>query len=202
MVYNIVGDFMKANFIKRFLAYMVDAIVVSLIFSIITMGIDNTKVDILNDQLLDVEKSYINQEIGPMDAIDEMASIYYDMESSRVVTNVIYTLLLIGYFIVFQYMNKGQTLGKKLLKIRVVENNDNPSLLAMIIRTLFINQIFVNIILILLVFVIKDSKFFMVCELLSLLNTLFVFISCIMILYRKDKLGLHDMLSKTSVVEV
>lgn len=202
MIYNIVGDFMKANFIKRFLAYMVDAIVVSLIFSIITMEIDNTKVDILNDQLLDVEKSYINQEIGPMDAIDEMASIYYDIESSRVVTNVIYTLLLIGYFVVFQYMNKGQTLGKKLLKIRVVENNYNPSLLAMIIRTLFINQIFVNIILILLVFVIKDSKFFMACELLSLLNTLFVFISCIMILYRKDKLGLHDMLSKTSVVEV
>lgn len=193
---------MKANFIKRLLAYIVDAIIISLVFAIITMGISDTKINKLSEQLIEVEQSFMNQEIEPMEAIDEMASIYYDMESSRVVSNVIYTVLLVGYFVVFQYMNKGQTFGKKLLKIKIVEKDDVPSLKAMFIRTMFINQIFINVLLIILVYVIRDNSYFIACEILSLLNSLFIFISSIMILYRKDKLGLHDMLSKTSVVEV
>lgn len=193
---------MRANFVKRVLAYFVDVIIVSIIFSVITIGISTTKVDNLSEQLIEVEENYISGELEAIDAVNKMASLCYEIEKSSVVSNSIYVLLLMVYFVGFQYMNKGQTLGKMLVKIKIVENEGNPSLMAMFIRTMFTNEILINLFIILLVYVLKDISYFVTYEVLFLLNAVFMLISGMMILYRKDKLGLHDMLSRTSVVEV
>ena len=64
------------------------------------------------------------------------------MQKSSVIVLTASLVVTIAYFVVFQYLNKGQTLGKKLLKIKVKEKGENPSLKSIIIRTVMINNIF------------------------------------------------------------
>jgi uncharacterized RDD family membrane protein YckC len=193
---------MKASFIKRFLAYLIDIVILYFVLAIVTMGISDTKLTKLQEQLNEVQDKYLNEEIEMGEYISEMASIEYDIQKASVVSNTIYVALLIGYFLVFQYMNKGQTLGKMVLKIRVVENGNSPSILAMFVRTFIINQIFVNILAILLVYALNDYGYLMVYGVLSIINIGVIFASVFMILFRKDKRGLQDVLSRTSVEEV
>jgi uncharacterized RDD family membrane protein YckC len=173
-----------------------------LLFSIVTIGISSTKVDKLEQQLMDAQRDYLYGNIEQNDYVNELISLNYDIARSSVVINTIYVALLIGYFGVFQYMNKGQTIGKKVLKIRIVENDKEPSLLAIFARTLIINQIFLNIMAILFVYVLNDCIYLVVYGSLYFVNLIFIFVSALMILFRDDKRGLHDMISRTSVVEV
>ena len=193
---------MNASFMKRLLAYLIDTVIVAFLFAIVVSGIKNDKISNLQKQLSEVQNKYLSQEITGSDYLGQMAEINYDLEKSSVLSNTIYVIILIGYFGVFQFWNNGQTLGKKIMKIKVVENDKRPSFMAIFVRSFIINQIFVNILSILLVFTIKDYAYYIATIIISLVNMLIILVSALMILYRKDKMGLHDMVSHTRVVEV
>ena len=193
---------MNASFMKRLLAYLIDTVIVAFLFAIVVSGIKNDKISNLQKQLSEVQNKYLSQEITGSDYLGQMAEINYDLEKSSVLSNTIYVIILIGYFGVFQFWNNGQTLGKKIMKIKVVENDKRPSFMAIFVRSFIINQIFVNILSILLVFTIKDYAYYIATIIISLVNMLIILVSALMILYRKDKVGLHDMVSHTRVVEV
>ena len=193
---------MNASFMKRLLAYLIDTVIVAFLFAIVVSGIKNDKISNLQKQLSEVQNKYLSQEITGSDYLGQMAEINYDLEKSSVLSNTIYVIILIGYFGVFQFWNNGQTLGKKIMKIKVVENDKMPSFMAIFVRSFIINQIFVNILSILLVFTIKDYAYYIATIIISLVNMLIILVSALMILYRKDKVGLHDMVSHTRVVEV
>ena len=104
-------------------------------------------------------------------------------------------------FIVFQYLNKGQTLGKKLLKIKVKEKGENPSLKSIIIRTVMINNIFSGLLYIILLYILNKKTYYLGYSIVYVIETLFIITSIMFVLYRKDKQGLHDMIAKTEVIE-
>ena len=193
---------MNAIFMKRLLAYLIDTVIVAFLFAIVVSGIKNDKISNLQKQLSEVQNKYLSQEITSSDYLGQMAEINYDLQKSSVLSNTIYVIILIGYFGVFQFWNNGQTLGKKIMKIKVVENDKRPSFMAIFVRSFIINQIFVNILSILLVFTIKDYAYYIATIIISLVNMLIILVSALMILYRKDKVGFHDMVSHTRVVEV
>jgi uncharacterized RDD family membrane protein YckC len=69
------------------------------------------------------------------------------MQKANALPNAINTLLIIVYFIVFQYLNKGQTIGKKLLKIKLVnEDKKEISLKQILIRGIMIYSILSSLI--------------------------------------------------------
>ena len=191
---------MKAGFFNRLLAYMIDIIVLSIIFSIVTVGVSTKRVEDLTMELNGVSESFINGDIDQDEYMDKSIDLTYKIEEASISSNFIYVVLGIGYFIFFQYFNRGVSIGKKLAKIKIVENGRDPSLRAIAIRSLYINGIFVNMVNVLMICLLDKNGYFWTYTIITTIISLFMFISAIMILYGKDKRGLHDIIANTNVV--
>ena len=96
----------------------------------------------------------------------------------------------------------GETLGKKLMKIRVESETDELTINQMIFRSFMINSLLLYIIdFIIMLTVAKRSYIFVVMG-VSFIQYIVLFICAIMMLFRKDGKGLHDLVCRTRVVNV
>ncbi len=194
----------KATFTNRLLAYLIDSIIVLLVSSPIAICIHKNiflKQD-LEHELKTITKEYTNQNIDMNTYLEKTQDLNYQIQKESLSTNVVYLIVSIIYYVVFQYLNKGQTLGKKLLKIKVVNKEGNtPSLYQMILRTFITNQIFTYLVTILLVLLATKEQFLSLYQTLNSLATIFIIVSALMILYTNNLQGLHDKMAKTLVVK-
>ena len=191
---------MKAGFFNRLFAYMIDVIVINMIFSIVTVGVSTQRIEDLTMELNSVSEAYVLGEIDESEYMDKSIDLTYKIEEASISRNSIYVVLVIGYFVMFQYFNRGATIGKKLARIKIVENDKEPSLKAIFLRSVFINRILANVLNIVLIYVLDKNNYFWAYTAVTSVIGLFIFISAIMILYKKDRRGLHDMIARTDVV--
>ena len=155
----------KATFTNRLLAYLIDSIIVLLVSSIIAIPLTSKKIESLEHELKTITKEYTEQNIDMNTYLEKTQDLNYQIQKESLSTNVVYLIVSIIYYVVFQYLNKGQTLGKKLLKIKVVNKEGNtPSLYQMILRTFITNQIFTYLVTILLVLLATKEQFLSMCN--------------------------------------
>ena len=192
---------MKASFFKRLLAYVIDTIILTLIIGVLSSVVSNKQYEKASEEYMRLQESYMKQEITITEYQNDIKPIVYDMQKSSVTINTVSVLLSIAYFIVFQYLNRGQTIGKKLMRIKITENNKEPSLKAMVIRTIIINSILTGILNIVLIYLLNKNTYYTGYQIVSYIELAFAFISALFIIYRKDKLGLQDIIAKTEVIE-
>lgn len=193
---------MKASFIKRAVAQIIDMFIVSIIISIISMSFSTSRIEKLNDEVNNLMNDYVSGDIDSKEYITKYIDITYDINKASINTNLVYLVVCIGYFLIFQYLNKGATIGKKFMKIRIVSNdNKDITFLQMFIRTSIINEILPITMMFILVFLTSGISFFIGYSLISFIENIFVIICIFMILCRKDNLALHDIMSRSMVIE-
>ena len=193
---------MKASFIKRAVAQIIDMFIVSIIISIISMSFSTSRIEKLNDEVNNLMNDYVSGDIDSKEYITKYIDITYDINKASINTNLVYLVVCIGYFLIFQYLNKGATIGKKFMKIRIVSNdNKDITFLQMFIRTSIINEILPMIMIFVLVFLTSGISFFIGYSLISFIENIFVIICIFMILCRKDNLAIHDIMSRSMVIE-
>ena len=201
------GDLMekkleKATFFKRFMAQIIDMFIIGLIIGIITMGFSTSRIERLDSELINLMDSYTSGEITSDKYIDDYIDIMYDINKASFNNNLVYLVICVGYFLIFQFLNKGATIGKKIMHIRVVSNDGGDAgFVQMFIRTSIINEIIPISMLLILVMVSSGGLFFIFYSMISVIENIFVIICIFMILYRSDKLALHDMMSKSMVID-
>lgn len=102
---------------------------------------------------------------------------YFDVETEFSLLDPIIALVSLTYIIVFPLFKDGQTVGKYLMSIRIISEAENTELnpLQMILRE-FVAQLLYGI----------------------TLGILLV-ISGLMVIFRKDKRSIHDLMASTSV---
>lgn len=192
----------KSNFGKRLVAYILDAIIVSLIFSVLTMFIkESNNLINLNNQLNTISENFINKTITMKEYFNQYSSIEYLISKEMFLQNLFSLILMIGYFVILPYYYNGQTIGKKLMKIKIVKEDDKLTINDLALRSLLSNGIAMTFIELALIFLIKDTAYFITISILSFIQFLLVITSIFMILYRKDKKALHDIACKTLVVD-
>lgn len=192
----------KSNFGKRLVAYILDAIIVSLIFSVLTMFIkESNNLINLNNQLNTISENFINKTITMKEYFNQYSSIEYLISKEMFLQNLFSLILMIGYFVILPYYYNGQTIGKKLMKIKIVKEDDKLTINDLALRSLLSNGIAMTFIELALIFLIKDTAYFIAISILSFIQFLLVITSIFMILYRKDKKALHDIVCKTLVVD-
>lgn len=192
----------KATFGQRLLAYLIDACIVLIISSMVTSSFSTKKLESLQKDLEEVVTNYTQGEISMDEYLEQTQDLSYEIEKSSTTINIVYVVISIGYFIVFQYLNKGQTLGKKLMKIRIVNQEEKePNIIQMILRTCITNEILPKILIIVFVTFVSKNNFLSIYSVITVLTYAFIIITVFMILYRKDKLGLNDIIAKTKVVK-
>ena len=193
---------MKMSFFKRAMAQLIDLFIVGIIIGIVSMGFSTTRVEKLDEQLYDVMDSYVEGEVSIKEYIGSYIDIMYDRMQASTINNLVYLVVCVGYFLIFQFLNKGATIGKKLLGIRVVSyDGSDVSFLQMFIRTSIINEIITMAMILILVMVSSGVTFFVFYNIISFIENIFVIICIFMVLYRGDGLGLHDIMSRSMVID-
>ena len=129
--------------IKRACAYLIDLMLVLIISSLFT-GIEalNPNAD-KYEETYDKYKTIISNttDINTINN-EEIMNVTYDMSKYGLSVSVINLVVTFLYFVVFQYMNNGKTVGKMLMKIKVV-SKDRKKLKfdQILLRAIIINSI-------------------------------------------------------------
>lgn len=190
---------MKADFFKRIFAYMIDYFIILLVLSFITANI-NVGSDI-TEKVNNLTNEYKNGNITIEEYNVEVLPLNYELTKRKLPVNVITCVIIIGYYIVFAYFNKGQTLGKKICKIRVVnDKGERASIWNILIRSLFIYGIITTLYSLISINFLDIESFNYSVSVVSVIESLFIVISLLMMLYKKDGRGLHDIVAKTKVI--
>ena len=190
-----------ASFFDRLGCYLLDVLLIFAISSVISVFIPSKGSDI-NKEITALTEKYTNGEVGSETFINEYQDLMYNYQKENYLTTVISVGLNFIYFVVFAYFNKGQTIAKKLMNIKVVDNKteERPKFWQMLVRNVFIYSLLSNVIILILLFTSKNN--FIYCYMLvGGFDLMFVMITVMFVLYRKDKRGLHDMMACTKVVK-
>ncbi|MCI9585997.1 MAG: hypothetical protein HFH45_05145 [Bacilli bacterium] len=192
---------MKASLKKRMTAYLIDIIIIIVILGFIGVfyKTDNGSLQSSMD-LITLE--YASGEVTFGEYMSGISSIYKQMDSNNLVLNVINLIFIILYFIFFPYFNNGQTIGKKMMNIEIrAKSNKKLNLLHLLLRNLIINGMFYLIAVIICVFVVPSNIYFLIITSLGIIQIGLILSSMLMVCYRKDKKGLHDLLAGTWVAK-
>lgn len=192
---------MKASARKRLCAYLIDSIIVSLIFSGIIMLVPtNRNITVLESELTTLNEEYLKEEMSLEVYTNRYASIISSLDKENVFVVIIDILVLLGYFVFVPYYWDGKTIGMKIFKIRIKKEKGKLSLNDLIIRCLIINGIGCSMISLCFVYLLPYFSYFILSTILGIIQLLLVIISSFMVIYRQDKKGIHDYLSGTQVV--
>ena len=193
---------MKATFFERLGAYLIDMIIVSFIFSFICLGFGSS-VSKTEEKMQELDNMLIENKITPEEYLEEYTIVLYDYQKENILQSAISLSLTIAYYVIFQYMNKGQTIGKKILNIKVVDQNTNKpiSIIKGLLRSLIVFSIVSSSLNIAFLYIFNANNYLYSYLTLLALEGIFTLITAIFILYRKDRRGLHDMISNTIVIK-
>lgn len=193
----------KAQFIQRFVAFLLDILIVSTISSIIAFPfIDNKEADKLSDETIEIIEKYSSAEISLKTYTTEMMTLSYRMARNNGLVTIITLIVEVLYFIVYQIYNNGQTLAKKLLKIQVVSKDGKLTMNQMIFRSLIINSILLEIISFGFMLFANKSLYFFGVAIFESIQYIVLLVSAFMVMFSKSGQGLHDRIAHTEVVKL
>ena len=193
---------MPAQFNRRFFAYIIDIFIVLVIANLITMFIPiSEKTQDYYKELQTTQKKMYDKEIDVKEYTDIVLEDNCNISKGTVLISLTSIIIYILYFVVYQVYNNGQTVGKKLMKIKVKSITDESlSINTMLFRALIIYGIAANIINLILILLLKKELYLSISNTISIIQSLIVIISVFMILFSKQKRGIHDIITKTEVV--
>lgn len=200
---------MKAGFMQRMLAYFIDVIIISVIFSVFSVFIpnNNDKIAELNQKLNNAENSMVESlQSGDNNSykqsLDEVIDIQYEMSRVSVLRDSILFVITFVYFVILQFVLKGKTFGKMIMSIKVIDKKKKePGLGTILLRTFIVQGLLSSFIAIVTILFMDKKVYTLFNGGISLLTSIFIIVCALMILYRKDKCGLHDMMAGTSVIK-
>ena len=240
---------------KRFIAYFIDMMVVTLIIQTLTSipqinrQLDNynkyydeysnlynnylrVKVD-LNDLYKDsvitideyklliedngnyidiINKYYVNEKIDDYDKLvseidkdynDKYVDLYYKIDKNMIIYFIIYLIVIFSYFVIFNIITEGQTLGKKLTRLKIVNNGDNNKKVlwwSYFIRTLILYQPVYYLVRLVGVNIFSADFYYVITNVFYNICMFLEVLVIIMIGFKLDGRGIHDILSNTRVI--
>ncbi len=193
---------MKAYFFQRVFAYAIDIIIVSTILAIIAaiVPVSDNYHNLVEEQTV-LTESYLNQEIEAEIFVERSTVVNYDLARENFLTDLFRIVIVVAYFVGFQFYKKGQTFGKMLLKIKVVRNDGSDvQINDLIIRSVILYEVLASMLVLSTLLFLSSSPFFYVMSTIYFIQVVVIITTLGMICFRKDGRGLHDFASKTKVI--
>ena len=127
----------------------------------------------------------------------------YKLNKKGVFNSIITLSCTLIYFGIIQYLLNGQTIGKKILNLKIISTtNKKLNIINYILRSLIINNILLNTIGILFLILSSKKVYLEANNILSTLTSVFEATIIFLVLTRQDQRGLHDLLFNTEVISI
>lgn len=199
---------MKSNLIfKRIGAYLIDILLISLVSTALTyISFINPKYDeylAVSEEYQEVLNEYYDEKINTIELNEKVQDLSYELNKSGYVYTIGSIVIAFLYFGVFAYATKGQTLGKKLMGIKVTsaKKEKDLKLYNYFIRVFILNSIILNVLTLIAICFTKGT-YTKIYNIAANIDTILFLVIFFMILIRKDGRGLHDILAGTKVVDL
>ena len=193
---------MKSNTFRRFSAYLIDLMIIGLIFIIIYYFLpQNSEIQNLNHNLAFQNEQLLNHTIRYSEYFHSFSKITYQLDQMNILYSGLNILLISFYFIIIPLLNKGRTLGLYIVGLQIKSNKKSLNIFQLFIRNFVANGLLYLMLSFLFVHFIKNETYFISITILGIIQILLVIISIFMIIYRKDKRGLQDIFSQTKITK-
>lgn len=193
----------KALFSQRFVAFMIDLILVLFITSLVTAIIPtNSSIDKLYDQQVKIVKNYTAKKITMQEYVNQLVDINYDIAKQTGIITLVSIAISLLYYVLYVYKNDGQSIGKKMMKIKIQKKDKEKELTMndLLFRTMILQGTLVSIIGFCTILFLDKDTYLATNSLLNLIQYSILIISFFLIAFTKERQGLHDMVAKTEVV--
>lgn len=199
---------MKNVTFRRVIAYLLDLFLVGVISSFIAfipfLNPNKEQYNEKYDQVLELFSKYQREEITYEEYETQFKYASYDLNKLNINYVVIDFVVLIAYFGIFQWQRKGQTLGKQLMKLKVVANKEEKDLnfLSYFIRTIILNNLIISFLQIGTLYLFDVEHFYPYYSNLNIVGYILLYITIFLIFIRLDHRGLHDFVANTKVISI
>ncbi len=194
---------MEAKFIKRLLSYLIDILILGIVLVIACKIVpENNNIKKENIKLDDLNEQFLNHEISTFNYVNEYSKITQKSDKDKIIYIIVNIIFVVFYFIIIPYFFNGQTLGKRLIKIKVDKEEGSLELKDLIIRNIIINGLALMIIGLITLYIMPALIYFIITTILSIVQIIIIIASVIMIIKDEKHLGIHDKVTKTKVINV
>lgn len=126
----------------------------------------------------------------------------YKLLKYSIIPTIVNLMCVLLYFVVFQFYFDGKTLGKKIMKLKVVSNNTKKlHILNYLIRSLIVNEVFINLVSLLCLILLSKTNYISYSKIIYVITYILEMTILFMIVFDKNNRGLHDYISNTKVIE-
>ena len=193
---------MKANFSKRLSAYIIDSLIIMIISLLISFFLPTSdKAVNTMDELSNVIDSYSNKEITDAEYIDKVNELNYVISKENVATSILSIIITVAYFGAYSYYMNGQTIGKKVMHIKIVSTDSSePTYFNYVLRCAIIHGCIFNAINLIMLFLCNYNNYLKISSIIDYFYMLILFVSIVMMFYNKNAMGIHDYICKTKVI--
>lgn len=195
----------NSTILKRIGAYLIDLLVITLFSMIITrISFINPKYDEYveaSEKYNEMLNDYYDKKIEISEFNDKVSEISYDLNKNGYVYLISDIVVIILYFGVFNFVSKGQTLGKRIMNLQIVSAKDKPlKIYNYLIRCIILNGIIMDIVT-LIAICFSRSKYYDIYSIGSNINMIIQVAIFISIMFSVSGRGLHDFLAGTKVID-
>lgn len=193
----------KALFSQRFVAFMIDLILVSVFTSLVTAIIPtNSSIDKLYNQQVKIVENYTSGKIAMQEYVNQLVDINYDIAKQTGIITLVSIAISLLYYVLYVYKNDGQSIGKKIMRIKIKKKDKDKELTMndLLFRTMILQGTLVSIIGFCTILFLDKDTYLATNSLLNLVQYSILIISFFLVAFTKEKQGLHDIVAKTEVV--
>lgn len=193
---------------KRLPAYIIDMLVITIIINLFGLvfpkwvELEHKSQEQINSIFVkqtDSDKELTDEEFDII--VSEAAKTVQKYDKEIIIYRGLEVMIIFGYFVILPLCMNGQTLGKKLFKIKVKGMDKDLTYKHLIIRTLLITDLGVLVLTCMLVYVLPTMSYFAIKNTLEFAELVILIVSFVKIVRNEKHLGLHDIIAKTEVVE-
>ena len=134
---------------------------------------------------------------------NDYKKIYYKLDKYSQLYNISYIIIGLLYFVIFNLITDGVTLGKKITRLKIVNNKDNNSkvtVISYLIRFVLLYQPIYYLVRIIAINFLNPVNYYDVTNIVYTFHSYLEFVILIFIMIRLDGRGLHDILANTKVI--